>query len=232
MHGRLSVLLMAAFVIFAVSACGGGGGEEAKARIIPENKAGEIPAGRYVSDEFEPAMSFSLGAGWQVPEPGGWLETPTNLSVTGASPLEDYWLEFLTVPEVYEVVSSYDAKAQPAPKNMVAWLQQNPYLDTEKPRQVTIGGEKGKQLDAVPSRIPQDYYGAGCPEPCLPLFEVVAGDEESTYELFKDDRVRFIVLEDVKGKVVTIGILGPAKRFDEFLPKAHKVFDTVEWEGK
>jgi hypothetical protein len=31
---------------------------------------------------------------------------------------------------------------------------------------------------------------------------------------------------------VTIGILGPAKRFDEFLPKAQKVFDTVEWEGK
>jgi hypothetical protein len=45
--------------------------------------------------------------------------------------------------------------------------------------------------DPVASRIPQDYYGAGCPEPCLPLFEVVAGDEASMYELLKDDKVRF-----------------------------------------
>jgi hypothetical protein len=146
-------------------------------------------------------------------------------------PLGACWLEFLTIPKVYKVVSSYEAKAQQAPKDMVTWLQQNPYLDTEKPRTVRVGGEKGQQLDAVPSRIPQDYYGAGCPEPCLPLFEVVAGDEASMYELFKDDKVRFIVLEDVKGKTVTIGILGPAKRFDEFLPEAQKVLDSVKWTG-
>jgi hypothetical protein len=39
------------------------------------------------------------------------------------------------------------------------------------------------------------------------------------------------VLEDVKGRTVTIGILGPAKRFDEFLPEALKVLETVKWTG-
>jgi hypothetical protein len=222
---------LAAAIVLTVSACGGGeGGEEVKARTLRETRAGKLPAGRYVSDEFEPAMSFRLGEGWQVPEHSGeWLETQTNLSLIGSPPLGAYWLEFMTIPKVYEIVSSSEARAQPVPQDIVAWLQQHTYLNTEKPKQIRVGGERSQQLDVAPSSIPQDFYGSGCPEPCLPLFEVVAGDEASMYELFEDDKVRFIVVGDVKGTTVTIGILGPAKRFEEFLLKAQNVLDTVEW---
>jgi hypothetical protein len=36
---------------------------------------------------------------------------------------------------------------------------------------------------------------------------------------------------DVEGKTVVIDVAAQAGKFDEFLPKAQKVLDTVEWEG-
>ena len=47
--------------------------------------------------------------------------------------------------------------------------------------------------------------------------------------LSEGDKVRLIVLEDVKGETVTIGFVSPATEFDEFAPEAQKVIDTVEW---
>jgi hypothetical protein len=43
--------------------------------------------------------------------------------------------------------------------------------------------------------------------------------------------VRVIVLEDVEGETVTIGIFSPASEFEEFVPEAQKVIDTVKWSG-
>lgn len=41
---------------------------------------------------------------------------------------------------------------------------------------------------------------------------------------------RFVVLEDVNGKMVTIAILAPTVQFDESWLNAHRVLHTVEWE--
>ena len=56
--------------------------------------------------------------------------------------MEPSYLEFLVVPKVYEVVSSYEAKVEHA-EDMVSWLQNNPNLDAENPEPMTIGGVKG-----------------------------------------------------------------------------------------
>jgi hypothetical protein len=44
-------------------------------------------------------------------------------------------------------------------------------------------------------------------------------------------KVRFIVLENVNGKMVTIAVLAPKVEFDETWLKARRVLDTVEWKG-
>jgi hypothetical protein len=38
-------------------------------------------------------------------------------------------------------------------------------------------------------------------------------------------------LEDVKGETVTIGFGSTAAEFDEFVPKAQEVLDSVKWRG-
>ena len=39
------------------------------------------------------------------------------------------------------------------------------------------------------------------------------------------------MLEDVKGQTVTIWLESSPLGFEEFLPKAQKVIDSVEWTG-
>jgi hypothetical protein len=40
---------------------------------------------------------------------------------------------------------------------------------------------------------------------------------------------RALVLEDVKGETVIIGVGGLASNFDELLPEAQKVLDILKW---
>lgn len=247
----LSVGLLV-LLILLLSACG----EKAQARKIPENSLKKptksIPAGKYVSDEFRPAMSFKLNKGWQTGPAadfsyGVFMETYNRLTLSRVAESEPSYLEFLVVPKAYSVVSSYEAKVQSAPKDMVSWLQNNPNLDTEKPRSVSVGGKKGKQFDAVASRIPQGYLYGGYHgvntyyvrhggriydvESCLPLFQTLPSyGAQSTYELCKNYKVRFIILDDVNGKTVTIATLAPTSQFDETWLNAQQVLHTVEWE--
>jgi hypothetical protein len=51
------------------------------------------------------------------------------------------------------------------------------------------------------------------------------------YEEFKEGFKERFVIVDVEGETVVIDVAAPADKFDEFLPKAQKVLDSVEWKG-
>jgi hypothetical protein len=227
MHRRLSVLLIAAFVVFAVSACGGGGGgeqgegggeakqkEQSEARAIP--KPGKtLAAGQYTTGVFKPALSFTVGEGWIaiIPEARdavaiGKRDVPLSIGA-------------VNVEEVFD--PSDPGQRVAAPDDMAAWLQKHPSLDTEEPGRVSVGGISGQQFDAIASE-PKDIEG--CPEPCVPLLALSVGE---TFWLAESEKYRFIVLDDVEGETVTLIFGGPAVEFEEFLPEAQKVLDTVEW---
>ncbi len=243
---RLALLIS---IVLALSACGGGSAhDEDKAPKIPEaasqeeKEAQRIPPGKYVSDEFKPAMFFRLSEGWThwepgmdpLSQPGEIVETRDSLSLftyeernLARNPGGFSWLKFMVVRKVFRVISSYEAKVEPAPDDIVAWLQNHPRLKTEEPQPATVGGEQGVQFDAVASRVPQDYYGPDyvCEQPCLMLVKSSGLD----FGLFERSKARFIVLENVKGETVTIAVSAPAAKFDEFWRKAQKVLKTVEW---
>lgn len=251
MKHMILLLLLAPLTLVAM-ACGSDGGsadQESKTRTIPEDslatKGKRLPAGVYASDEFQPAMSFRLGRGWRtgiddyhgpghshrrLPAHGESLEMRDTLTLFYAP--EGHLvgtLVFFVEPRVYRVVSSYDAKEELTPKDMAAWLRQNPYLDTGKPGPATVGSEKSVRFDATPSRVPEDYITCVEPEPCLPLFQT--SNPDLSYELVRTDKVRFLVLDDVRGKTVTITVKAQTNKFDKFSSKAQKLLGTVEWRG-
>jgi hypothetical protein len=226
---RLGVLV--ALGLIMVSACGGGepAQEEDKApqvRKLQDDYAKAIPPGKYVTGEFKPTVTFTLNKGWRDP-----FENPTNLSILAPErfcpPCSH--LDFWVVKRVLKVVSSSEAKPQAAPADMVSWLRNNPNLDTGKVQQTTVGGIKGVQFEAAPSHVPQQYLIA-CTDVCLPLFED-PDDAGRHFSLYEGDKARFIVLEDVEGKQVTIALHSQADKFDEFLPYAQEVLDSVKWEA-
>jgi hypothetical protein len=236
----VGVVLLALLLALAVVGCGGGGGqpqqeeeaaeqrernpqpqqqqEEAKPRAVPEY--GDLRPGMYVTDEFKPAFSFEVvGKGWVV---GGAEERGVLDMRQGA---EGPVLSFVNEQEVFDPSKLRDMDSVPAPKNLVTWLQRHPYLETEQPQPATIGGVKGVQLDAV---VADDVPTSECGDNCLGLFMVTL---EIAWVAYEKEKVRFIVLEDVGGERVTIAVEALAVDFEEFLPKAQKVIDTVEWKG-
>ena len=168
---------------------------------------------RYVTDEFRPAFSFvAVGEGWfSMGELDGFLAIGRETSD------ENSELAFIKVEEVINPNNPLDSTAtKPAPEDMVGWLQNHPHLQTEKPEPVSVGGIKGVYFDAVvldPSRVF--------------LFDISQGE----WYAAEGDKSRFIVLEDVRGETVTIIVEARAVDFEEFLPKAEKVLDSVEWRG-
>ena len=80
------------------------------------------------------------------------------------------------------------------------------------------------RLDAVVASVPPTECGGNC----LGLFTV--SDRAYEWVVFEEEKLRFIVLENVGGERVTIGVEAPAEEFEEFLPKAQGVLKTVQWE--
>ena len=220
-------------MVLALTACGGSSAQEEQANKenadkvhhIPEDpqvyEGKPLPAGSYVTEEFRPTMSFSLSKGWTR----GGTELRDALDMRDIEN-DAFWLVFTTPEEVYVPNGSGGLKIVPAPEDIAAWLQENPYLKTEKPKPTSVGGEKGVQFDAIVSSVPKAPVCYGCPD--LGLFHESAG---ATAGVQKGEKLRFVVLKDVKGKTVTIMVESSALGFDEFLPKAQKVVESVKWTG-
>jgi hypothetical protein len=208
----------------ALSACGGDE-KKAKARPLPE-KPKALRPGTYRSEEFKPSLSFHVGKGWSsspVEEASDVLEI-TRGQTAG--------LNFANVQEVYKPTTTGSAIVVDAPKDMVGWFQQHPYLQTSKPEPVTVGGVKGLQFDVVLGDLPQTYLGTcesivGQPN-CVDLVRLSTG---GPIFLVEGDKAGVIDLEDLEGETVGIGFFSPASEFEEFVPEAQKVIDTVKWRG-
>jgi hypothetical protein len=220
----LSLGLLVVVVVLALSACGGDE-KKAKARPLPEDPKALRP-GTYRSEEFKPSLSFHVGKGWSsspLEEASDFLEIARGQTAG---------LNFTNVQEVYKPTKTGSANVVDTPKDMVGWQQQHPYLQTSKPEPVTVGGVKGLQFDVVLGDLPQTYSGTcttivGNPN-CVDLVRLSTGEP---IFLAEGEKAGVIVLEDLEGETVTIGFFSPASEFEEFVPEAQKVIDTVKWRG-
>ncbi|HSK85759.1 MAG TPA: hypothetical protein VK902_20495 [Rubrobacter sp.] len=219
--------VLVALITLAVSACGGGGGgeqqQQPKARPLPES-AQDLRPGEYRTEVFKPALSFTVGKGWALECPEGpdyvCLLPPGELTL----------FKFLNITEVYKPSELIDMSGEttPPPADLVGWFEQHPYLQTDKPQPVTVGGIKAKQIDVVVGDLPKDYPEGLCGGiDCVQLSQFNFGD----WAVEEGNKDRVTVLEDVKGQTVIIDFGSPAAEFDEYWPEAEKVVESVQWKG-
>jgi len=207
-------------VILALTACGSGSAqEEAKGRPLPLDENALSP-GEYHTVEFKPPLSFEVSEPWAsaTAQLSDWIE----LGYEGDT-------GFITFANVEEVFKPGTTEVVDAPKDLVGWLQEHPYLKTSKPQPITLGGVKGEQLAAIVDHLPKDYYG-NCGTDCLDIFNQSGGEQIGYFNAIKRER-RVFVFEDVKGETVAIWFASEADKFDRFAPEAQKVVDSVRWGG-
>jgi uncharacterized protein YjbI with pentapeptide repeats len=182
---------------------------------------GQLHAGEYVTDEFEPALSFSISDSWQL-----YQDTRNVLDLDRLEE-GDQFFTFTSPLHVFDPSKPSELKEVPGPENAdewASWFQRHPNLDTSEPVRVSVGGATGVRIDvtstSIPENYPRDYCGAA---PCVPLFPDIV-----SYSEWPD---RFVIV-DVEGETVVIDVSAPADEFDEFAPVAQKVLDTVEWDSR
>ena len=214
----MRMLLLMSILLLLVTACGAP--EQPKPRPLPEDRQTLNP-GTYRSEEFKPSFSFTVGEGW-ANEP---VEASDELLITWG---ESAGLGFARLQNVYKPTTTGTPNLVDAPENLIRWNQRHPYLRTSKPEPVTIGGVEGVRFDEVVAEdLPKDHLGV-CGSDCVDISRLSSG---SLLFILKGDKVRVIILEELKGKTVTIGVGSPASEFDEFAPEAQKVLESVEWKG-
>jgi WD40 repeat protein len=180
----------------------------------------------YVTVDFEPAFSFEIGVDWEYMAPETTNKLWIGTEPEGVQLTEGGQLIFTNPRHVFDPSNLSELKELPEPENAdewVSWLQRHPNLDTSKPVPVSVGGASGKRIDvtyaSTPENYPRDYCGE---QPCVPLFSHMVSYGEWTD--------RFVIV-DAGEETVVIDAAAPEDKFDEFLPKAQKVLDSVEWKG-
>jgi hypothetical protein len=220
MSQALRLGLLVTLVVLAMNSCGEGGQEEAnKPRPLPEERQALRPR-EYRTEVFKPSLSFKVSEGWTTSPPAA---SDALLLAWGETAV----LMVANVHEVYKPTRSGTPNVVEAPKDMVGWFQEHPYLQTSKPAPATVGGVKGVQFDVVTKNLPEDYFGA-CGSDCVDIFRPSSGGSK---DLPEGDKAHVIVLEHIKGETVTIGFASRPTEFDEFAPEAQKVVDSVKWTG-
>jgi len=222
---RLALGVGVSMVILALSGCGSGTAQqEAKVRPLPE-PGQTLRPGEYRPEEFEPPLYFRVGKGWSA------FQQEASVDFAISTQGETRWIGVTNVEEVYKPTakgtSTVESNAVKAPKDLVGWFQDHPYLKTDKPESVTVGGVKGEQFDML-VEVPEGYFGE-CGSDCMDIYRLGNGEPLAQED---GDKVRIIVLEDVKGNMVSFDIgVSEASEFDEFMPEAQKVVDSVKWGG-
>jgi hypothetical protein len=211
--------LLVTLVVLALSACGGEKQQVSKARPLPEERQALHP-GEYRTEVFKPSLSFKVSEGWTTSPPAA---SDALLLAWGETAV----LVVANVHEVYKPTRTGTPNVVEAPKDMVGWFQEHPYLQTSKPAPATVGGVKGVQFDVVTETLPEDYFGA-CGSDCVDIFRPSSGGSK---DLREGDKAHVIVLEHIKGETVTIGFASRPTEFEEFAPEAQKVMDSIKWTG-
>jgi hypothetical protein len=220
----LGLVMLAALVAVALAACGGIE-KETKPRPLPEDDKALQP-GEYRSEEFEPSLSFRVGNGWTNVPP----ESSEFLALRRGAMGGVY---FFRVKEVYEPARMgmpNVVEAPKDPKGWVAWGRHHPYLRTSEPEQVEVGGVEGKRIEVVVGDLPEDYRGR-CGTDCVDIGRVEGVPPLKNDIFAPEDAKERVTFLDVEGETVTISITSRAIVFEDFVPEAQKVLDSVEWRG-
>ena len=175
---------------------------------------------------LQPALSFSVGDGWRVPDK--WpLEATDVLYIEGADGGE---LKFTSPLCVFVDLNTLsEEKEGPAPENAdkwQSWFQGHPNLDISEPVPMCVGGVSGMRIEVTTTSAPRNYPRHHCERPCVLLYQVSMAPVICSVE---ERSKHWFVIVDVGGKTMVIDISAPEDKFDEFLPRAQKVLDTVKW---
>ena len=204
------------------------------ARPLPVG--GPLEPGAYRTTAFEPAASFRIGAGWEVPVAETASSFTLGRDVDPTAPLDGKYLTFVRVERVFATPLLTDDQLRgargrylrPAPRDLVAWLRAHPYLEVSGSRRVRVGGLAGTQVDVAVADLPDrpDTCADLNPRQCVALWPFAGSPE--IFVAVEGPPSRNIVL-DRPGPPLVVTVDAPAAERAAFLAQAGTVLRTIRF---
>jgi hypothetical protein len=184
-----------------------------------------LAPGTYMTEEFEPSVSFRVGKGWAMNNP----EKKDHFSIysrafAGSDKEPGAVLTFVDVRTIFDAKEPTEDNIHPAPKDLLAWFRHHPRLDISNPVPTTVGGVPAERFDVSVTSLAEEGLDE-CPD-CLPVFGLRYEEPISVVKGF--DQL-IVLVEGSGGETVAIILYAPPDRFDEYLSKAQGVLNTVSW---
>lgn len=194
---------------------------------IPPTPTNLAP-GRYVTNKFEPPLSFRVGKGWAINNPEKTDHFSLYSRAFAKSDKEaGAVLTFVEVRAVFDAKEPTEDNIHSAPKDLLTWFRGHPRLKISKPVPTSVGGVPAERFDASVTSLPKERLDE-CSH-CLPVFGLQYKEPISIVKGFKQ---RIVLVEGSGGETVAIILYAPPGQFDSYLPKAQEVLNTVEWEDR
>jgi hypothetical protein len=250
-------LALVLVLVAGVGACKGNGGEEPGRRVSlsatnttggttgttaagPEGRplpaGGPLEPGRYRTTVFEPAASFRVGPGWEVPVAESPASFTLGRDIDPTAPADGKYLVFLRVEEVFttpmltddQLRGSQTKYVRPVPADLVGWLRRHRYLATSAPARVRVGGVPGTRFDVRVKDLPDqpDTCVDLNPKQCVFLFPFP--DSHDAWAEVEGPPSRMYVLDTGRLPLV-ISVAAPAAERAAFLAQAAEVLKTVRF---
>lgn len=226
--GGVCLLVLLAVAVGLVARSGDGAKPAAPAQPLPD-RAGPIAPGRYHTAVLQPAIDFTVEAGWALGEPEA-ADVLFLKRTGGEQPAAE--LTVLSVGRVFPGDRTYQGAAdyvaagagEPAPPNLLTWLQRHPRLKVSTPSETSVGGAAAARVDI---EAVSPYRSDVCVGQCVALFQLHA--EPGQYRLVKLDQgetMRLYIVQ-VDGRTVVVSVVVPTEALGSVTPSVDAVVKTI-----
>ena len=174
-------------------------------------RAGPLAPGRYRTATLQPPVAMTLENGWALAEPEAadvlFLKRTEQDQPGGELTVLSLQRVFLR-DRTYQSAADFVAAGagEPAPADLLDWLQRHPRLRVSRPVEARIGAADAVRVD-VEAASP--YPSEVCVGPCVALFQLAA--EQGKYRLVKLDQgeTMRLYIARVNGRTVVVSSVVP-----------------------
>lgn len=187
-----------ALAIVLLAGCGGGPAATPGTSAAPQ----PLAPGTYVSRTFQPAVTYTVPAGWWSPSDSAayFALQPVGSDVVGIHLFRDP----LPASQDLSCPTTAQAGVGTLSSELTTWIRSLPGLTVGNPRIVTVGGLRGVEIDVAIAA----GWTASCPFanglPTVPLF--VGGDGNLRWVVAGSERLRLSLLDVPGGGTVVVDI--------------------------
>jgi hypothetical protein len=232
------VCLLVALTFAGTVVARSGGGPEAAAPTATSTStppqpfptaAGPLAPGRYRTGSLQPPVQLTLGAGWSLAE----AEVDDILALKRTSPdASGAELTVVALKRVFARDRTYQTGAdyvapgagEPAPPNLLTWLQAHPRLRVSKPTETRIDGAPAVRVDV---EAVSPYPSEVCVSLCVAIFQLDAAPSKYRLVKLEKGRTMRLYIAQVEGRTVVFSIVAPTEELGVVGPTAETVIETA-----